>query len=617
LATVFVLPNKGMAQQASASITGIVADPSGAVVPNATVTLTNALTGVSRTATTNSSGNYVFVDVNPAPYTMRVEKTGFSRITQPQFTVEVNQTATMNFTLSVGSSTQTVTVEASAVAVEASTAELGTVINQEAVNDLPLNGRNFTQLLTLTPGASPVSVAQNSGGGGGFAGNAIGSFSFPALNGQRNRSNMFLLDGINDLGSFIGNYNFEPIVDTVQEFKVQSHNDEAQFGQATGGIVNVITKSGTNDFHGSLWEFLRNSDLDARNFFLPSVNPLRQNQFGVAGGGPIWIPKVYNGKNRTFFYGGWEQYRQSQATQNAILVPTAAELNGDFSGISNQIYNPFSTVPDPAHPGNYIRTPFQNNQIPANLINPAAQLYLKTLYPAAGPLVNGANFYNTTPATVQQNSYNGRIDQVFGQHDTLFGRISYYDQNDSNSAGLPSARNAVVISGWNGAIHETHTFSPTAVLDTHFGRNWGDDLTHQIFPNAPSGFANQLETLGFSSNFIGQFQGGQGPFIPLIGISGYAGLGGNNVQDTRIADIWQFGGDFTKINGRHTLTFGANFATNNTRSPIYGADIGFAATQTQNPESPAGTGDALASMLLGVPDNAGKRNVWRLSTADG
>ena len=436
VAALFLLaPASGSAQQAAGSINGIVTDSSGAVVQGAQVDLIEAATGVIHTAATNNTGNYVFIDVNPAQYTMKVTKPGFNTITQSQFTVEVNQTATLNFTLTVGSTTQTMTVEATTVAIQASTAELGTVINEQSVNQLPLNGRNFTQLLTLTPGAAPVSVAQNSGGGGGFAGSAIGSFSFPAINGQRNRSNMFLLDGVNDLGSFIGNYNFEPIVDTVQEFKVQSHNDQAQFGQAVGGVVNVVTKSGNNDFHGSLWEFLRNSDLDARNFFLPQVNPLRQNQYGIAGGGPVWIPKVYNGKNRTFFYGGWEGYQQSQATQNAILVPTTAELNGDFSAVSNQIYNPFTTAPDPARPGSYTRTPFAGNQIPSQLINPAAALYIKTLYPAAGPLVNGSNAYDTTPSRLQQNSYNGRIDQVFSEHDVLFGRISYYDQNDSNSAG--------------------------------------------------------------------------------------------------------------------------------------------------------------------------------------
>jgi outer membrane receptor protein involved in Fe transport len=608
---VLLASSRSSAQQASADINGTIMDATGAVVEGAEITLRNVQTGVTRTSVSNTTGTYVFVDVLPAAYTMQVSKVGFETISQPQFTMNVNQTATFNFHLTVGSAQQTVTVEATAVAIQASTAELGTVINEQSVNELPLNGRNFTQLLTLTPGASPVSVAQNSGGGGGFAGNAIGSFSFPALNGQRNRSNMFLLDGINDLGSFIGNYNFSPIVDTVQEFKVQSHNDEAEFGQAAGGIVNVVSKSGTNDFHGSLWEFLRNEKLDARNFFLAKRNPLRQNQFGVAGGGPVWIPKVYNGKNRTFFYGGYEGFRQSQTAQSLLLTPSNAELNGDFSAIQTQLYNPFTTRPDPSRPGNYIRDPFANNQIPTNLFNPAAVLYAKTLFPPAGAVgPTGTNAVDLTPSKVNQNSYNGRIDQVFNEHDTLFGRISYYDQNNSSSAGYPGAITPVVISGWNWGLHETHTFGPTSILDTHFGRNWGDDLTGTTFPNAPANFATQLEQLGFSPNYIGSFQGGQGPFIPLIGISGgYVSTGGNNLQDTRMADVWEFGADYTKIYGRHTFKFGGSIQTNNTRSPIYGADLGFAATQTQNLENPANTGNALASFLLGIPDNAGKRNV--------
>jgi outer membrane receptor protein involved in Fe transport len=598
------------AQQASAGINGTVTDPSGAVIEGAEFSLINTATGIVRTAASNSTGNYVFVDVGPGTYTLKVVKPGFETLLQPQFTLYVNQTATFDFHLTVGSTQQSVTVEAAAVAIQASTAELGTVINEQAVNQLPLNGRNFTQLLTLTPGASPVSVGQNSNGGGGFAGNAIGSFSFPALNGQRNRSNMFLLDGINDLGSFIGNYNFEPIVDTVQEFKVQSHNDEAEFGQAMGGIVNVVTKAGTNQLHGSLWEFLRNEKLDARNFFLAQRNPLRQSQFGAAAGGPVWIPKVYNGKNRTFFYGGYEGYRQSQATQNLLLAPTTAQLNGDFSGIKNQLYNPFSTRPDPNKPGQYIRDAFPNNQIPGNLLNPAALFYARTLFPAAGAsLPGGQNFADVTPARVNQDSYHGRVDQTFSERDTLFGRISYYNQNNTSSSGYPGAVNNVSIEGWNWVLHETHTFSPSAILDTHFGRNWGDDLTAKAFTRAPANFIPQLEQLGFSPNFVGGFQGGNGPFVPLISIPGYLGTGGNNVQDTRIADIWSFGADTTLIRGRHTIRFGASLNSNNTRSPIFGASMAFAATQTQNPQNAAGTGDPLASFLLGTVDNANKRNV--------
>jgi hypothetical protein len=610
LTALLTLNRQAVGQQASANINGTVTDASGGVVDGAQVTLTNTATGVTRTATSNGSGNYVFVDVAPSSYTMKVVKEGFSTQNQPQFTLEVNQTATFDFHLAIGSTQQSVTVEAAAVAIEASTSELGTVINTQSVNQLPLNGRNFTQLLTLTPGASPVSVGQNSGGGGGFAGNAIGSYSFPALNGQRNRSNMFIVDSINDLGSFIGNYNFQPIVDTVQEFKIQSHNDEAEFGQAVGGIVNVVTKAGTNDYHGSLWEFLRNEQLDARNFFLASRNPLRQNQFGGAVGGPLWIPKIYNGKNKTFFYGGYEGYRQSQATQSLLLTPTTAQLGGDFSTTTAQLYNPYSTRPDPARPGQYIRDPFPGNQIPTALISPASLYYANTLFPAAGaPGPSGTNVSDTTPTRTNQDTYTGRLDQVFNEHDTLFGRISYYTQDGSKSAGYPGALNTIGIEGWNWGMHETHTFSPSSVLDMHFGRNWGDDLTAQTFPNAPADFISNLFGLGFSSNYIGGFRGGAGPFIPLIGISGYLSTGGNQVQDTRMADSWIFGADYTNIRGKHTFKLGANFATNNTRTPIYGVSENFAATQTQNPQSAEGTGDPLASFLLGVPDHAEKRNV--------
>lgn len=339
------------------------------------------------------------------------------------------------------------------------------------------------------------------------------------------------------------------------------------------------------------------------------MNPLRQNQFGISGGGPVWLPKIYNGKNRTFFYGGWESFRQSQAAQNIGLTPTQQQLAGDFSETSNQLYNPFSVTPDPNRPGSYMATPFAGNQIPTALLDPAAELYAKTLLPApVNTGVPGTNEIDNTPSRVHQESYQGRVDQYFGERDQLFGRISYYDQNNSSSGGFPGAVNHVIISGWNGVIHETHTFGPTAVLDAYFGRNWGDDLTGVVLTNAPSGFVKQLEQVGFSSNFIENFRGGYGPFIPSMGISGYVSAG-ENVQDTRIADIWQGGGDFTKILGRHTLKVGGHLATNNTVSPIFNANVSFSSTQTQNPENANGTGNALASYLLGVPDSASKRNV--------
>src|SRR5262245_10388683 len=300
-------PTCGHAQSSTASINGKVRDPSGSIVPGTDVVLTNGQTNVERRTATNEAGIYVFLNVIPGEYRLQASKTGFKTSKQPIFTLSVNQTATFDFNLDVGEITQEVTVEALGAEVQSSTAELGAVVGHEQVQDLPLSGRNFTQLLSLTPGASPVSVSQNSGGWGAVSAGA--TFSFPSINGQTNRSNFFMLDGINNQGSFLSTYAVAPIIDSIQEFKVQSHNDEAEFGGALGGIVNVVTKSGTNKLSGSLWEYLRNDAFDARNTFFQEKTAFRQNQYGAALGGPVIIPKLHNGRNQTFFFAGWQGWR--------------------------------------------------------------------------------------------------------------------------------------------------------------------------------------------------------------------------------------------------------------------------------------------------------------------
>ncbi len=254
------------AQLSTASVTGVVRDPSGSVVPNVRIVLHNVDTNVEHVAQSNSAGNYVFLSIIPGPYTLTAESTGFDTTKIPQFVLEVNQTSTINLTLSVGTVKQNVNVEAAGELVQASTAEIGAVVSAKQVVDLPLNGRNFTQLLSLAPGVAPVSVSQNSGG---FGNVLTGSaFVFPAINGQTNRSNFFLTDGINNQGAFQSTYTVAPIVDQIEEFKVNSHNDQAEFGGVLGGVINVVTKSGTNSLHGSVFEFLRNNAFDARDPFL-------------------------------------------------------------------------------------------------------------------------------------------------------------------------------------------------------------------------------------------------------------------------------------------------------------------------------------------------------------
>src|SRR6266478_2127065 len=335
--------------QVTASVNGTVRDTTGAVIAGAEVLLHNNDTNLNRPTTTNDAGYYYIADVQPGNYELKVTKQGFRSAIQTGINLVVNQTASYNLTLAPGATTESITVQASALGLETSTAELGVAVVRQQVNDLPLNGRNFTQILNLTPGVSTVNVSQNSQGAGGIWSNPIGTFSYPSVNGQTNRSNLFLLDGINNQGSFGSTYAVAPIVDDIQEFKVQSHNDDASFGGAMGGIVNVVTKSGTSKFHGSAWEFLRNKAFDAGLIYPlfqnvtqrdPRNQPgFQQNQFGATFGGPLPIPGEH--QKKTFFFLSYEGFRNHTAAANTYITPTTTQLGGDLTGIDGQIYNPY------------------------------------------------------------------------------------------------------------------------------------------------------------------------------------------------------------------------------------------------------------------------------------
>jgi hypothetical protein len=610
-----------LAQQASASVNGVVTDPSGAAIPNAQVELTNVNKAVTKTTTTNAEGAYVFLNVVPGAYTMRASAPGFASVTQPPITLEVNQTATFDFHMKVGATEQSISVEAAAAGVESSTAELGTVVNNQEVRDLPLNGRNFTQLLTITAGVANVNRDQSQFGGGGWAGNSIGSFAFPAVNGARNRSNLFLLDGVNDLNTMLTMYNYAPIVDAIQEFKTQGHNDLPEYGGVAGGIVSVVTKSGSNQFHGSLWEFLRNEAMDSRGFFERKLAPLRQNQYGASVGGPVRIPKVYEGRNRSFFFAAWEGYRQRSAQETGALGASDAERGGDFSelcvegftnGLCNnpnhQIFDPATTTFDPAT-NTYSRSPFSGNIIPSNRINSISALY-QSIIPHAGPLVNGQNIFVAGRSQTNQDSGSIRGDQYFGNRDQIFFRYSQFDQNVARPSGVIGV-GAIHVFGHNYVGHWNHSFSPTAILDVYFGRNYGDTITGTTHPGEDAAFLSQLQQLGMSKYWMTL---NNQLYAPQWSVDGYVGLTGSQLQETGLADNWQFGGSFAKIMGKHTIKVGGDFETNNFRSPIAYAGASFGTSQTAGLGAQQGQGgNAWASMLLGVPREGSYRNILEVA----
>jgi carboxypeptidase family protein len=607
------------AQQATANVNGVVKDPSGAAIANAQIELTNVNTGVVRRTSTSTDGIYDFPSVVPGTYSMQASATGFSAVSQPAVTLEVGQTATFDFQMKVGATTSTVTVNAIAPTLETSTSELGTVVAPKEMNDLPLNGRNFTELLTILPGTVNLNTDQNSGGGGGWNGASIGQFSFPAVNGARNRSNIFILDGANDLNTLSGTYNYAPIVDAIQEFKSQGHNDLAEYGGAAGASVSVVTKSGTNQYHGALWEYLRNQVMDTRGYFEQSRAPLRQNQFGASAGGPLSIPKLYSGKNRTFFYAAWEGYRYASKSETGALAPTAAMDSGDFSAVGVTIYDPATTT---LSGGQYTRESFTQeynegpgntalcgghiNCIPASRFSAISKLYLPLIPTGSATVTNGENIFYPQNSDATQNSGTLRVDQNFGNNNQVNFRFSQFDLFKTNPSDTIGSA-FVHVPGHNYIGHWTHEYSPTTFSDVYFGRNYGFTTTGTSWAGENQQFFSQLQQAGMPSYFLTL---NNTTYAPQFTADNYIGLGGSQLQGSGLGDVWQFGGSFSKILGRHTIKAGADFETNNFTSPIAYSNEDFSVNQTSSLGSSSSGGNSWASLLLGIPSAGGYRNIF-------
>ena len=624
--------------QATATINGTVRDASGAVIPEASVILHNRGTNLERNATTNGVGFYVFPDIQPGEYDITVTKDGFKTAVRSDVPLVVNQTSAIDFTLDTGTVNQKVTVEANAVALETSTSELGVAIVRQEVNNLPLNGRNFTQLLDLTPGVSTINVSQNNSGGGVWS-NPVGSFSYPAVNGQTNRSDFFLLDGVNNQGSFGSTYAVAPILDDIQEFKVQSHNDDASFGGSLGGVINVVTKSGTAQFHGAGWEFYRGAGSTALPTFQPVGTPFQftQNQFGGAGGGPVIIPGHSDSAPKTFFYAAYEGYRYTQSANNLYNTPNVtSELGGDLSSFPNQIYNPYSAVPNAGSPSGFSNSPFlctggvpsplsanntqasgtPCNKIPSALIDQNMVNYAQTIFPTPN-LTGVANFngVDSTPSNVRQDTGSLRIDHQFSPSDNLWARYVGFWQPVTGSGGFVGLPHSQKTDGFNIGVGYSHAFSSSSLFEARFGR-----VVLAINQNSnPSGAPASYGSTIFNPNFAGNFRGGAEmiPDVAILGFIGNANASAHNaaqVDYTKASNIWEGGGAFTKTWQRHTFKMGVDFASNNANAIYLNSGVVFSAANTSAADTAvlppdAVTGNALASFLLGIPNSGTRRNV--------
>src|SRR5260370_6538282 len=352
----------------SGGIGGTVKDPSGGTISNAAVALINQDTNARQNQTTAAAGSYAFPQVPPGRYRLEAEAPGFKKLIQSDIAIDVQQQVAIDPVLQIGQTSESIEVTAETPLLQPNTSSLGQVVSNREISDLPLIGRNTLSLIGLTAGTQPVGPF-----GGNPAGTNASNEGYFSTSGSEVVSNETLIDGIPANAAVFNAPAYVPVVDGVQEFKVQTNALSAEFGRTGGGVVNIVTKSGTNRIHGSAYEFFRTNHLDANNFFnnraglkLPYDN---FNQFGGTLGAPIVIPHLYDGHDRTFFFFNYEGLREHRGLTQVFTIPTPAQLAGDFRG-GAAIYDPLSSRPDPARAGQFIRDPFINNLIPANRLNP-------------------------------------------------------------------------------------------------------------------------------------------------------------------------------------------------------------------------------------------------------
>jgi hypothetical protein len=583
----FLLTQAIYAQVDTGAISGVVKDASGAVMVAANVKIKDVETGVTTVLLTNNDGFYSAPSLHLGKYEMTASAPGFATEIKKDIEVRVQDRLNIDFTLSPGQTTTTVTVEGGAPILQTEETSVGQVVSQETMENLPLNGRNYIQLATLAAGTSPSQRGAERD-------------TFIA-NGAREIQNTYLLDGIDNKNKIVGFDSsaaqaIEPVLDGVQEFKVQTSTFSAEFGQAAGAVVNVTMRSGTNEYHGSAWDYIRNSFFDAKPYFqvLGQKPDYNQNQFGATFGAPIK-------KDKTFFFGSWQSLRSVDEAPQLATVPTLQQRAGIFTTV---VYDPNSTVPNPNGTG-YIRTPFPNKTIPMSDWD-AVSTKLLALYPL--PNLKGAsNYFSDQKERLSNDQYNFRLDHRFSDKDTFFARYSRTEGENVLPAALPppsSVPSDVFPDARSTAASETHIFRNNLINELRFGYMETREIQQVPGTNEDAAFGIQgapdypevhgLPTFGITGlNTLGT----TGPGTLPLGATG-----SGNLPLNKQGKNLQYLDNLSWIKGRHTIKVGVDFE----QVTLYGyvtlsarPNFDFTGVYTQNPQARAGTGSPFADFLLG------------------
>jgi hypothetical protein len=595
------------AQVTTADLVGTIRDASGSIVPGVTVTVTNEATGVTRTAVTAESGTYVFTALPPGMYRLTAELTGFRKVERTGVELQVNQRALIDVELAVGLVTESIKIEGGPPLLESQSSVLGTVIQERQVQELPLNGRNFVQLATLAPGVSGAGTGMRGTIMSGTRPDDLRPGTELFVNGNRENSNNYLYDGIDNNTRLTLVIVMRPNVEAIQEFKVQTNLYSAEQGRNPGGQINVVTKSGGNSFQGAVYGFLRNDKFDANNFFANRAGqdkpPFRQHQFGGAVGGPIL-------RNRTFFFTDYDGFRQDLGRVFVTTVPTEKMRRGDFTEVGT-IYDPLTTVAQPG--GTFTRQPFPGNVIPQDRWDPVTAK-LMNAYPLPTSTALANNLVTTPTRTQDWNQFDVRIDHAQSTHDSFLGRYSRSQTATVNPYTFPQVQLAG-LSKPVGLGNEDTFAGPSELLAEHAVVGWSHIFSSRLLLDSRVGYnhfnleftqrdvepGDQLgEQLGVPNANQQDAQAG----IPIFSPAGYTGIGhSRSLPILRHEKTFQYVANLTFAADRHTLKAGfdvrrrhmGEFQTNRGNGRF-----NFTSNITNNPANNSG-GHAMAAFLLGAP----------------